>query len=192
MTEVNVKAVEYLEDTTGILKKKAKPNFQTLGKTYGKFLKDISARISELTTEELNAIEKGNPLEFSVNDTFISLSASDLLISTEDIEGWAVASEGGITVALDIHMTEELQKEGIARDFVNRVQNFRKDNGFDVTDKIKITVEKKDELINSALLANKEYICVETQATILNLEDIISGGSVLDMDQFELNVKIEK
>ncbi|MFN0050433.1 MAG: isoleucine--tRNA ligase [Cytophagales bacterium] len=192
MTEVNVKAVEYLEDTTGILKKKAKPNFQTLGKTYGKFLKDISARISELTTEELNAIEKGNPLEFSVNDTFISLTANDLLIATEDIEGWAVASEGGITVALDIHMTEELQKEGIARDFVNRVQNFRKDNGFDVTDKIKITVEKKDELINSALLANKEYICVETQATILNLEDIISGGSVLDMDQFELNVKIEK
>jgi isoleucyl-tRNA synthetase len=127
-----------------------------------------------------------------VNDTFISLTANDLLISTEDIPGWAVASENDITVALDIHITEELQKEGIARDFVNRVQNFRKENGFDVTDKIKISVEKKEELIDSALLANKEYICVETQATILQFEDIISGGSILDMDQFELNVKIEK
>ncbi len=192
INEVNVKAVEYLEDTSGILKKKAKPNFQTLGKAYGKFLKDISARISELTQEEIAAIEKGIPLDFAVNDTLISLSASDLLISTEDIPGWAVATDGEITVALDIHITEDLKKEGIARDFVNRVQNFRKDNGFEVTDKIKIVVEKKDELIDSALLANKEYICVETQSIILTLQDIISEGTTFDMEDFELKVKIER
>jgi len=192
MNEVNVKAVEYLEDTVGILKKKAKPNFQTLGKAYGKYLKDISARIAELTQEEIAAIEKGIPLDFAVSDTLISLSAADLLIATEDIPGWAVATDGQITVALDIQITEDLKKEGIARDFVNRVQNFRKDNGFEVTDKIKIVVEKKDELIDSALLANKEYICVETQSTILTLENIISDGATFEMEDFELKVKIER
>jgi isoleucyl-tRNA synthetase len=193
MTEVNVKGIEYIEDTSGIVKKKVKPNFQTLGKTYGKFLKDISAKIAELSQEEISAIEKGKTWEFAASDSSpISITKDDLLISTEDIPGWAVASEGEITVALDITITEDLKKEGIARDFVNRVQNIRKDSGFEVSDKIRIYVEKKDELINSALLSNKEYICTETQATLLSIEDVLNGGQAVDMDEFELNVKVEK
>lgn len=191
-TEVNIKQIEFIEDTTGVVTKKVKPNFQTLGKTYGKFLKDIGARIAELHQHDIADIEKGNPLEFSVGDTLITLTKDDLLITTEDIPGWKVASEGEITVALDVNVTEELKKEGIARDFVNRVQNYRKDNGFEVTDKIKIVVEKKDELINSALIANKEYICTETQAVEFDLIEALSNASTFDMDEFELNVKIEK
>lgn len=191
-TEVNIKQIEFIEDTTGVVTKKVKPNFQTLGKTYGKFLKDIGARIAELHQHDIADIEKGNPLEFSVGDTLITLTKDDLLITTEDIPGWKVASEGEITVALDVNVTEDLKKEGIARDFVNRVQNYRKDNGFEVTDKIKIVVEKKDELINSALIANKEYICTETQAVQFDLTEALSNASTFDMDEFELNVKIEK
>ena len=116
----------------------------------------------------------------------------DVEISSEDIPGWLVASEGGVTVALDINITDELKKEGIARDVVNRVQNMRKDMGLDVQDKIKISVEKKDELINSALLANKEYICNETQALSLDLLEKVIGGSEVELDEFVLNLKIEK
>ena len=110
MTEVNVKAVEYIEDTSGIVKKKVKPNFQTLGKTYGKFLKEISSKIAELSQDEISSIEKGNIWEFEVQETPIKISKDDLLISTEDIPGWAVASENGFTVALDITITENLKR----------------------------------------------------------------------------------
>lgn len=191
-TEVNIKEIEFIEDTTGVVTKKVKPNFQTLGKTYGKFLKDIGARISELHQHEISDIEKGNPLEFSVGDTFISIKKEDLLITTEDIPGWKVASEGEITVALDININDELKKEGIARDFVNRVQNFRKDSGFEVTDKIKIEVVKKDVFIDEALLNFKDYICTETQATVFEIKDTLVDASLFEMEDFELMVKIEK
>ncbi|TAF73977.1 MAG: isoleucine--tRNA ligase [Bacteroidetes bacterium] len=191
-TEVNIKNIEFIEDTTGIVTKKVKPNFQTLGKTYGKFLKEIGANIAALHQNEIANIEKGNPLEFSVGDTLISISKADLLISTEDIPGWKVATEGEITVALDVTVTEELKKEGIARDFVNRVQNYRKDNGFDVTDKIKIVVENKDALIDSALKTNIEYICSETQAIAFDFIPALSNPSLFEMEDFEMNVEIKK
>lgn len=191
-SEVNIKNIEFIEDTTGVVTKKVKPNFQTLGKTYGKFLKEIGANIAALHQNEIANIEKGNPLEFTVGDTLISISKNDLLISTEDIPGWKVASESEITVALDVTVTEELKKEGIARDFVNRVQNYRKDNGFEVTDKIKILVENKDALIDSALKTNKEYICSETQAVEFEFKTSLTNPSLFEMEDFEMNVEIKR
>ncbi|MDX2196164.1 MAG: isoleucine--tRNA ligase [Cytophagales bacterium] len=190
--EVNVKEIVYMQDTSGIVKKKAKPNFQTLSKEYGRYLKDLGTAIATLTQDDIVAIENGNIYPVILTDITIPLSKDSLIITTEDIPGWAVASDGELTVALDTHITEELKKEGIARDFVNRVQNHRKELGFEVTDKIKIYIENKDALIDSALLSNKEYICTETQAIELKIESTISQPSIFDMDDFELKVKIEK
>jgi isoleucyl-tRNA synthetase len=189
-TEINIKQIEFIDDTTGVVTKKVKPNFQTLGKQYGKFLKEIGANIAALHQSEIATIERGTPWEFTVGDTLISISKNDLLITTEDIPGWKVASEGEITVALDVNLSDDLKKEGIARDFVNRVQNFRKDSGFEVTDKIKIEVAKKDVFIDQALLNFKDYICTETQATEFKLTESISNSAVFEMEDFELNVKI--
>src|SRR5690606_36074325 len=121
----------------------------------------------------------------------VQITLEDVEISSEDIPGWSVASENGVTVALDITITEELKKEGIARDVVNRVQNMRKDMGLEVQDKIKITIQKKDELIDNALLANKEYICSETQALSLVLTENLKDGKLVDMDEHQLVMKIE-
>ncbi|MDX2189918.1 MAG: DUF5915 domain-containing protein, partial [Bacteroidota bacterium] len=191
-SEVNVKTIEFIEDTTGIVTKKVKPNFQTLGKTYGKYLKDISARIAQLSQEEINAIEKGKTLDFNLQGDQFSITKLDLLISTEDIEGWAVATENDITVALDIHLSEELTNEGIARDFVNRVQNYRKDNQFEVTDKIKIEVQSRGNGSDKALDIFKEYIKTETQALSLEFKSSITNPAVFDMEGFQLHVQIEK
>jgi isoleucyl-tRNA synthetase len=116
----------------------------------------------------------------------------DVEISSEDIPGWSVASEGAVTVALDISISPELRQEGIARDLVNRVQNLRKDMGLDVQDKITIYIEKNDELVNAALEANKEYICGETQANALNMIENMENGKALEMDDLILKVRIEK
>jgi isoleucyl-tRNA synthetase len=113
-----------------------------------------------------------------------------VIISSEDIPGWSVASEAGVTVALDINVTEDLKKEGIARDFVNRVQNMRKDMGLEVLDKIGIEVEKDGEFVTAALTEYKEYISVETQALTLELKEKIADGKEVDMDEFMLKIKI--
>lgn len=191
-TEVNIKNIEFIENTTGIVIKKAKPNFQTLGKNYGKFLKEIGLKIATLSQTEISEIENGNAWQFSILETQLTITKDDLLISTEDIPGWKVASEGEITVALDVTITAELKKEGIARDFVNRVQNFRKDAGFEVTDKIIIWVQNKDEIISEALLANKEYICTETQAIAFDFKENLTSPTVFEMEDFEMNVEIKK
>ncbi len=191
-TEVNIKNIDFIEDTTGIVTKKVKPNFQTLGKTYGKFLKDIGTKIAQLNQSQIASIENGTPLEFIVSESKIIISKEDLLITTEDIPGWKVANEGDLTVALDVHITDELKKEGIARDFVNRVQNYRKDTGFDVVDKIKILVENKDSLIDAALGANMAYICAETQALDFKLITKIAEPTIFEMEDFELLVSISK
>ncbi|TAG54917.1 MAG: DUF559 domain-containing protein [Cytophagales bacterium] len=191
-SEVNIKNIEFIENTTGIVTKKVKPNFNTLGKTYGKFLKDIGAKIATLTQDEIIHIEKGNVWEFTVLENKISISKDDLLITTEDIPGWKVAFEGDLTVALDINISDDLLKEGIARDFVNRVQNFRKDSGFDVTDKINIEIMPKDTFIDAALNDFKAYICTETQAISFEFNKNLANNSVFEMEDFELNVSIKK
>lgn len=186
LAEVNVKAIEYIHDTSGIVVKKVKPNLPKLGKQYGPKMKEVSAVISSITKEDISALEKSGKLSKAGFD----LVLEDVLISSEDIPGWSVASEGGVTVALDINITEDLKKEGIARDFVNRVQNLRKDMGLEVLDKIGIEVEKDGEMVTAALTEFKDYIRVETQALTLELKENVADASEVDMDEFMLKIKI--
>ncbi len=191
LSEVNAKAIDYLEDASGIIVKKIKPNFRKLGKEYGAKLKTIAAKISTFGQEDIVSIEKNNGMDLHLEGEVIPLTLEDVEILSEDIPGWSVASEGNLTVALDITITEALKQEGIARDLVNRVQNMRKDMGLEVQDKIKINVEKSNDLINGALEVNKKYICQETQALSLTITDELSGGKLLEMDEHKLVVKIE-
>jgi len=187
-SEVNVKAIEYIDDASGLLVKSVKPNFAKLGKQYGPKMKEVSAVINSFSKEEINQIEKTGALSKAGYD----LVLEDVLISSQDIPGWSVASEAGVTVALDVTISPELKREGVARDFVNRVQNLRKDIGLEVLDKIGIEVEKDGELATSSLTEFKEYICTETQALSLELKDKLPGATEVDMDEFVLKVKIKK
>jgi isoleucyl-tRNA synthetase len=189
LAEVNIKQIEFLQDA-GILKKKIKPNFKKLGKEYGPKLKDLGNVISALSQDEIRKLETESKLEIKIPET-VTITLEDVELSFEDIPGWSVVSEGSITVALDITVTEELRMEGIARDVVNRVQNLRKDMGLEVQDKIKITIQKVDDLVNSALEANMEYICSETQALSLNLAESVTDGKAVEMDEHQLILKIE-
>jgi isoleucyl-tRNA synthetase len=193
ISEVNIKSIDYIDDTSGILVKKIKPNFAKLGRQYGKLMKEITQKINAFTAKDIQKIEKDNVYRLELpSGNIIDLSLDDVEISSEDIPGWSVASENGITVALDVTITDDLRKEGIARDVVNRIQNLRKEMGLDVQDKIRIYVEDKDELLNSALQMNKEYICTETQALELGFRDNLPDGRKYDMDGLEINLKIEK
>ncbi|KYG84118.1 isoleucine--tRNA ligase [Roseivirga seohaensis] len=190
MTEVNVKAVEYIDDASGILVKKVKPNFRTLGKKFGSQMKLVAAAIGQWTKAEIAEIEKNGSINISLEGEPASLLLEDVEISSEDIPGWSVASEGKVTVALDISITDELRAEGIARDFVNRIQNLRKDMGLDVQDKINIQVAKNEALINDALTANATYVCEETQALSLTIVDSLSEAQSVEIDEWTLEVKI--
>ncbi len=185
-SEVNVKSIEYIDDTSGLLIRKVKPNFAKLGKQYGPKMKEVSAVINTLSKDEINLLDKNGTLSKGGFD----LVLEDVLISSEDIPGWAVATEGGITVALDISVTDALKREGIARDFVNRVQNMRKEMGLEVLDKIGIEVEKDGEPATSALREFGDYIRTETQAMSLELKEKVAEGTEVDMDEFVLKVKI--
>ncbi len=186
LAEVNVKSIEYINDTAGIVVKKVKPNFARLGKQYGAQIKSVSAIINSFTKEDIASIERVGKLSKEGFD----ITVDEVIIKSEDIPGWSVATEGSLTVALDIHVTEELKLEGIARDFVNRVQNLRKDLGLAVLDKINIEVERDGEILNSALTSYKEYISTETQALTLELKDNLPEGSEVEMDDFKLRIKI--
>ncbi|HZY78020.1 MAG TPA: isoleucine--tRNA ligase [Cyclobacteriaceae bacterium] len=186
--EVNVKSIEYIDDTSDLLVKKVKPNFARLGKKYGPKMKEVTAVINAFSKQDITAIEKSGSLS---RDGF-DIALEDVLISSEDVPGWAVASEGGVTVALDISVTEELKKEGIARDFVNRVQNLRKEMGLEVLDKIAIEVEKDGEAVTAALTEFKDYISTETQALSFELKDKLAEATEIDMDDFSLKVRIKR
>lgn len=186
LAEVNVKSIEYIDDTSDLLVKKVKPNFPKLGKQYGPKMKDVGAVINTFTKEEINTLEKSGKLSKQGFD-FVP---EDVIISSEDIPGWSVATEGGVTVALDITITEALKKEGIARDFVNRIQNVRKDLGFDVLDKITIQVEQ-NVTAKEALETFADYIQTETQAITLEVLSSVNDSTEIDMDEFTLNVKVQ-
>lgn len=189
--EVNVKLIEYIDDTSGILVKKVKPNFAKLGRQYGPKMKEVSAVIATFSKEDIASVEKG-----SLSKGGYDFVLEDVIISSEDIPGWAVASEAGITVALDVTITDELKREGIARDFVNRIQNLRKEMGLEVLDKISIEVEKgtgqngNAESVTDALFQFSEYISTETQALSLELKDQVADAREVDMDDYMLKVKI--
>jgi isoleucyl-tRNA synthetase len=163
-----------------------KPNFARLGKQYGPKMKEVSAVINTFSQADIQIIEKQGKL----NKDGFDLVLEDVLISSEDIPGWSVASENGLTVALDITLTDELKREGIARDFVNRVQNLRKDMGLEVLDKINIEVEKNGEFVTSALAEHKEYIQTETQALSMDLKENVIDSTEVEMDEYNIKLKI--
>ena len=163
LTEVNVKELEYISDTTGILVKKIKPNFKTLGPKYGKQMKGISAAIAAFSQRDITTMEQQNQWNLRIDGVEVNLSLEDVEIMSEDIPGWLVASEGRLTVALDVTLTPELIQEGIARELINRIQNLRKDSGFDVTDKISIEIEKHNAIMD-AVNVHQNYIATQTLA----------------------------
>ncbi|MDZ4716559.1 MAG: isoleucine--tRNA ligase [Cytophagales bacterium] len=189
-SEVNVKNIEYIDDASGLLVKKVKPNFAKLGKQYGAKMKEVTTVIQSLTREEIAMLEKHTGLTKGGFD----LVLEDVLISSEDIPGWAVANDGDITVALDIQVTEALKREGIARDFVNRIQNLRKESGMEVLDKIIIETDRAgmDEQVTKALAEFGGYITHETQALKLISADALAGATEVDMDEFVIRVRITK
>jgi isoleucyl-tRNA synthetase len=192
LSEVNVKEIEYIDDASGVLVKKIKPNFRKLGKEYGPKMKEITVEVNKMGQEEINQLERDNRYELSLSDQTITLTTEDVEITSEDIPGWSVAREGSITVALDITISDELKKEGLARDLVNRIQNLRKDMGLEVQDKINIQVEKDGLMVNEAILTHKDYICTETQALSLDVvEKLAEDASLLDLDDQQLRIKIK-
>ncbi|MFT4755604.1 MAG: isoleucyl-tRNA synthetase [Vicingaceae bacterium] len=178
LSEVNVKELEYLEDTAGVLVKKIKADFKKLGPKFGKDMKQVAGAINQITQEQITELEQEGKIDLILSDKTITLDVSDLEISSEDIPGWLVATEGKYTVALDVTMSVELKEEGVAREVVNRIQNFRKEAGFDVTDKINISLETSP-LLNDAIQNNKNYICSETLADDLSFVDVLEGEKFL-------------
>ena len=194
LTEVNVKDVEYITDTTGVLVKKIKPNFKTLGPKYGKLMKQISGAVAQMSQEDIVSFERNETFELNVDTEKINIALEDVEITSEDIPGWLVANDGKLTVALDINVTDELRDEGIAREFINRIQNIRKESSFDVTDKIEIQIQKH-ELINKAIEKHKEYIGTQTLAKSIDLVDQFEQNSVhfVEIDEdIKTNIKIER
>ncbi|HBS85617.1 MAG: isoleucine--tRNA ligase [Bacteroidetes bacterium GWF2_38_335] len=170
ISEVNVKEIEYLTETAGILIKKIKPDFKVLGPKYGKQMKEIAAAIGAFSQTDISTLEKEKVFAIETSTGKIDITTEDVEINSEDIPGWLVANEGKYTVALDITVTEELRQEGIAREFINRIQNIRKDSNFDVTDKIHIKIQKHDA-INNAIENYKDYISSQTLAVSIILSD---------------------
>lgn len=189
LAEVNVKEVEYLDDTSAVLVKKIKPNFKTLGPRYGKLMKDISNAISAFTPAEIAAFENEKGRKLVINGQDVQLANDDVEIISEDIPGWQVANEGKLTVALDVTVTDELRNEGIAREFVNRIQNIRKEAGFDVTDKITVRIEDND-FVREAVNRHASYIGSQTLATSVTLEKNF-GASVREVEIDEIIIRIE-
>ena len=181
LSEVNIKEIEYLDESSNILVKRIKPNFKTLGPKFGKHMKSIAAAVNGFGEEEIATLEKNQQMELDLGEEKLTISMEDVEITTDDIPGWLVASEGGLTVALDITLTEELKGEGVARELVNRIQNMRKDSGFEVTDRIEIKI-KNTPAISSAVEANKNYICAEVLADSLELVESATGGTTVEID----------
>jgi isoleucyl-tRNA synthetase len=189
--EVNIKEIQILEDASDILIKRIKPNFKALGPKFGKEMRFVAAAVQKFTQEDINKIEKYKNISIEINGKNITLGLEDVEISSKDIEGWLVANEGALTVALDVTLTEELRKEGVARELVNRIQNARKDTGLEVTDKIKLTVLKSQNLQQS-ILDNRDYIMSETLTKELVFVDELDNGTEIEFDTIKSRILIEK
>ena len=184
LSEVNVKEVEYITDATGIIKKKIKPNFKALGPKYGKIMKQIASAVSQFSQENIGELEKTGSYQLQVGEQTVELGTDDVEIMTEDIPGWLVATEGAMTIALDIHVTEELKQEGIAREFINKIQNIRKESNFEVTDRINLKIQMHD-FFNLAVENFKDYISNQTLAKNLTLVENVNVDKVtkVEIDQ---------
>ena len=193
LSEVNVKELEYLDETAGFLVKKIKPNFKTLGPRYGKLMKEIAAAVAGFTQDDISRIETEGQYSFQIGTETVEMNLADVDIITEDIPGWVVANQGTLTVALDITVTDGLWQEGIARELVNRIQNIRKDRGFDVTDKITLDLQKND-LIEEAISNFNTYICSETLAESLTVSDrMLHNSEMLELtDEISVAIRVDK
>ncbi len=191
LTEVNLKAIEYVDNTSGVVVKKAKPNFKKLGAVYGPKMKEISQAVAGLNQDAIFEFEVSGKMSLQLNGETIELDAEDLTIQSEDIPGWTVASEAGITVALDINVTEDLKKEGFARDFVNRIQNLRKEKGMEVQDKISVVVAADNAFVKQALTAHENYVRTETQASSLSFTEKSDNLDDIEIDDYKFNVQIQ-
>ena len=189
--EVNVKEIEYLTETEGIIKKKIKPNFKALGTKMGAKMKAAGTAITAMTGAQIATLEKTGEILLSIECEELSIALTEVEIAAEDIPGWSVASKGSLTVALDITITPELQQEGDAREFVNRVQNIRKDSGFALTDRIFVTLEHCERLKESIVKYN-DYICREILADSINWVDKVANATELDVNEHLLKVSITK
>ncbi|WP_298754160.1 isoleucine--tRNA ligase [uncultured Psychroserpens sp.] len=190
-SEVNVKDVEVLEDASDILVKQIKPNFKVLGPRFGQDMKAVAQAVNNFTAEDIKKIEQNGVLNVEVNGKNITLEQSDVEITSKDIEGWLVASAGALTVALDVTLTEDLKKEGIARELVNRIQNLRKDSGFELTDRIAVQFKKDDQIIN-AINTNLEYIKTETLTDELEILEDLNNGIEIAFDDVNTKLFIKK
>ena len=192
LNEVNVKELKFVDNAAGILVKRIKPDFKKLGPRYGKIMKSLAAAIQGMSQEDILAFEAAGTFTLNVEGQEATVELADVEIISEDIPGWLVANEGRLTVALDITVTENLRKEGLARELVNRIQNLRKSNGYDITDKINVTVLSSDEM-DDAIKEFNEYIANQVLAVSVEItEHAISDATVLDFEDFNLSVRIEK
>ncbi len=191
LSEVNVKEIKFVEGSEGILVKKVKCDFKKLGPKFGKQMKAVAASVSALSQEAIAELEKNGSYTLKIDDHDVVIESTDVEIYSEDIPGWLVANEGKLTVALEVTVTEELRREGIARELVNRIQNIRKSSGFEITDKIKITLSKNiqtDEAVNEY----NEYICNQVLANSLTMVDEVKEGTELNFDDYSLYINVIK
>jgi isoleucyl-tRNA synthetase len=180
-----------LDDASGILVKQIKPNFKILGPRYGKDMKQISAAIGKFQQADIQKIEQEGELTLELDNKSIILQLQDVEITSQDIEGWLVATSSGLTVALDITINEDLRQEGIARELVNRIQNLRKESGFEVTDKIDIKI-LKDGFVEKAVTRNMNYIKTETLTAGLDFEEKMDKGTTISFDEVNTKLFIQK
>ena len=190
-SEINVKEIEFIDDSSGVLVKKIKPNFKLLGPRFGKDIKIISALISKMNSKEIIELEQNGEIHLMINKKKVRLVLGDVEISSKDIEGYLVAHGSGVTVALDISLNDELIDEGIARELINRIQNYRKDLGLEVTDIIEIFITK-NSILNKAIVSFRKYIEEETLAKSINLVDKVQDGIKLEFDKINISLLIKK
>ncbi|APS37961.1 isoleucine--tRNA ligase [Salegentibacter sp. T436] len=190
-SEVNVKELQLIDDASGLLVKQIKPNFKVLGPRFGKDMKLVVNEINKLTPEDISKIEREGNIAINLNGEMVKLASEEVEIISQDIEGWLVASSGNITVALDVSISEELKKEGIARELVNRIQNMRKDSGFEVTDTIDVTLQK-DGIVEDAVNQNITYIKNETLTASLEFAEVVTEGAEVAFDDITTKMFIKK
>ena len=193
LSEVNVKRLEFIEDTTGVITKRIKPNFKTLGPRYGKQMKRISALVAAFSQADIAQLERTDRWTADVDGVRVEATAADFDITSEDMPGWLVATEGKLTVAMDITVTEELRREGVARELVNRIQNIRKESGFDVTDKIRVTIGRHEALAG-AVESFGDYIAAQTLAVSVAMADAsaMPGAQEIEIDDLKVGLSVEK
>jgi len=191
LPEVNVKELEFMDDTSGILVKSIKPNFKVLGPKYGRDMKEIGLKVAGFDQQDIIEIEQNGEIEIELENKSVKLMLTDVEITSQDVDGWNVANSADITVALDTTVTEDLKKEGIARELVNRIQNLRKESGYNVTDRIVLKFQR-DPWLNRAVQSNTDYIKQETLADELSLEDALREGVEISFDDVTTKMWIEK